>query len=429
MNRDAQDLNSEHTWSWTHQQGRAILSLNMKSSHTRILFAALVCAQLLSRGALANGNLLTNGHFESGTLAGWTYTAAVWAIGEGLETTSETNAVVFQTSALTPDFEHVLYQRVPVTAGESYSLSALIKATNHSSGTCRLKIDWLNAGGSLIGSESTLAVNGNQPFTLAAILCYPANSGAVTARVGIVIDTSSTPPSATDRFAIDDVTFVKVPTVLLTNHAFQMGNLGGWIPIGGSWQYHNLSIGPSFAMYTRFPEETNALASLTQCIPIMGGGAYALDAAVGSYDATTAPGWFEVEWRDEGGQLIASVQSQFYQPTNRFLRAIMDAVIAPTNAVTACVRAVVDTALNAHDVMLFGDVNFMQVPLLSLTYTAGQPDLSWSGAALRGYIYCTTNGPGGPWTRLEMLPGSVSNKWTIPLSANVSNALYRLQFP
>lgn len=129
-------------------------------------------------------NLLHNGGFEVGSLAGWTATSS-WAIDSTTKKTGSFSAKFTTTTVLSSS----LSQTFPVKPGEQYSIHALCKASGLTAGDAKLRIQFFAADATTVVSD-----NSSSSGTVAADTDFKAigakylvPQGAVTMKVNLYV--------------------------------------------------------------------------------------------------------------------------------------------------------------------------------------------------------------------------------------------------
>jgi len=398
--------------------------------------ASRASAHLLFIAALlqhAHGDLLTNRNFESGTLSGWTAVETGWSIGPGISGGSETNGAIFLLDSSNWGAEPLLYQDVPVTQALQYSAHVFVQSTNISLAECWLGINWRRSDGSSIYTVRSAIIASNQSYAPAQqILAWTAPHGAVTARVMAYVSTILSMPDDSDTFAFDQFSFEQNPPSLLTNEDFETATLDGWSTIGTQW---SASVHPLYgtheARYTHKPEETNSQAVIYQCFPVSPGLPYTAYVRIYSEGPIDSEAWLEVQWSDTNGAIVASNKSAHASPQYEYILSRLYSLTSPTNAVTACLRGVIDVSqLHPENSTFFSFDTFTIVPRVPLSMSTPSSDsvlIEWDGKGPRSILQQSTNLIHDIWYNTQFIPDLVSNRWSISLNHALSNAAYRYQ--
>ncbi len=134
----------------------------------------------------SSGNLLTNGNASNG-LNGWTAPDGKWAAADSYDGVTALDGNFFYTKDFTGDNGTRMYQDVDVSGyvGKKATLSAQNRAyAGGHSDESMLKIEFLNASGSVIDSASSAKDHGNTTWHNMSVSATVPN-GAVTARVSL----------------------------------------------------------------------------------------------------------------------------------------------------------------------------------------------------------------------------------------------------
>ena len=148
------------------------------------------CAVLLVSAVVASANLLTNPGLETDSnLTGWEQSG--WYVGTGADAHSGSNGAAYWTPSGRPSGDYyVALQYVPVTAGQTYDVSAWMRTVSFNTSEAFVEVDFNNASGGFTLQTNTAPVGGVTAYNQYSLNGLIAPAGSLSASVRAVVHTT-----------------------------------------------------------------------------------------------------------------------------------------------------------------------------------------------------------------------------------------------
>lgn len=404
---------------------------------------------LAALASVSRAELLTNPGFETGDLTGWE------AFGPGWRTSTDSDARTGEygivndvTDWQAPEEQwRGIFQNVPVVPGETYELSAYIRAVNILHSESWLEIKWKNAEGLEIeGTQrQSIHVTADQPFTPLTLSSLIAPAGAVSASVNAVVYMIDLPPTGEDDFHIfDDFSFIQLPANPVQDRSFESGVLdeSAWSTFGAGWR---LGVGGD-AHSGVFGAVNDVLSSqageewrgIYQFLPVTPGQTYAASVYIRTLNVESSESWLEVQWLDADSNFISQVQSDYVTADQPFTLVELSPLTPPANAAYANLRGVVRMfalPVENEDFHIFDDFSFRAVeapvfvPLDIAFSTESGIVISWADSAEERVLESSPALMDPEWTPVADAPEVVAGRRVVTLSSGVPSSFFRLTRP
>jgi hypothetical protein len=402
---------------------------------------------LAALATVARAELLTNPGFESGDFSGWETFGPGWRTSTGGDAhTGDYGAVNDVTDWQAPEEQwRGVFQNVSVIPGESYELSAFIRAVNIAHSESWLEVKWKNADG--VEIEGTQAqsphVVADQPFTQVTLSSLMAPAGAVSASVNAIVFMIDLPASGEDDFHLfDDFSFTRLPANPVQDRSFESGTLDAWMTFGVAWR---LGVGGDAhsGLYGIVNDVMNVQGGeewrgIYQILPVTPGQTYEASAYIRTFQVAHSASWIEVQWLDAASNFISQVQSAYVTADQPFTLVELSPLSPPANAAYASLRGVVQMfALPGAETEfhIFDDFSFLpmdtpvSIPLDIAFSTESGIVISWedTGEALALESSPVLIDP--EWTPVADVPVVVAGRRVVTLSSGIPTAFFQLTRP
>jgi hypothetical protein len=400
---------------------------------TIIISAALLIA------AAARADLVTNRSFETGDFYGWSLFGSGWRIGTHAEAHAGSYGAAVDVFTNDVDNWRGIHQETPVSPGQIYWASAMIRAVGVESSASWLELQWRDAAGTLLRQDTTPFVTNDQPFRMAALSWWAAPAGAVTVSVRGIVHMIAPPAINSDTHIFDLFSFAAIDSGLLSNSSFETDSFTNWNTFGSGWRIGGGADARS-GLYGAVNDvlvghtASEQWRGLFQNVPVSTGAEYVFVGHVRAVNIESSRAFLEIQWLDSSGQIVLQEQSEHITGDQPFRRAVMDNLKPPANAVTASVRAIVfmeNPPTTNDDFFIFDDLFFLPKSTLNVARgSGGQVLVSWTPGGAGRLVESTANLISSNWALVPEPPSlSTSGVWQVTAPGATSPAFFRLIFP
>ena len=271
-------------------------------------------------------NLVKNPGFEDGDTS--------WTVGPGCSVvTSQLHLGAKSLQLLASTTERITSQIVPITPGQTVSVSGWAKKNTAGGIYFRLKYDWLDSNGVVTGTGGTIATHNSTTWTLLSGTTSVAPAAAVSVRIKACLDAGS------HTAWFDDAHVLIVNKV--KNAHFEQGSLK-WTFTGSGSAAASVTSDPahvrSGTQCAVVTDPTGAVYIWSEPFPVVQGTGYTISAWSRGVNASVGA-QLRVRWLNSSGGVISTPQVSTSWGTGTTAYTRKSAVMtAPSGAVSAIVE-------------------------------------------------------------------------------------------